>query len=136
VLRLDRTTGQLATVFTPSAQHRYTWETPLAFSPRDSRTLYVGMQSMLKTTDGAKTWKEISPDLTEKTHTENASGVITTFALSAADSGEIWVGTSTGLVQLTRNDGKAGQMSRRRKCQKTATSFRSKRRPQPLTWRM
>jgi len=106
VLRLDRTTGQLATVFTPSAQHRYTWETPLAFSPRDSRTLYVGMQSMLKTTDDAKTWKEISPDLTEKTPTENASGVITTFALSAADSGEIWVGTSTGLVQLTRNDGK------------------------------
>ncbi|HEV8140501.1 MAG TPA: hypothetical protein VGP81_12070 [Pyrinomonadaceae bacterium] len=106
VLRLDRTTGQLATVFTPSAQHRYTWETPLAFSPRDSRTLYVGMQSMLKTTDGAKTWKEISPDLTEKTPTENASGVITTFALSAADSGEIWVGTSTGLLQMTRNDGK------------------------------
>ena len=107
VLRLDRTTGQLATVFTPSSQHRYTWETPLGFSPRDGKTLYVGMQSMLKTTDGAKTWKEISPDLTEKTPTENASGVITTFAASAADAGEIWVGTSTGLVQLTRNDGKS-----------------------------
>jgi photosystem II stability/assembly factor-like uncharacterized protein len=106
VLRLDRTTGQLATVFTPSAQHRYTWETPLAFSPRDARTLYVGMQSMLRTTDGAKTWKEISPDLTEQTPTKDASGVITTFALSAVDAGEIWVGTSTGLVQLTRNDGK------------------------------
>jgi len=107
VLRLDRTSGQLATVFTPSAQHRYTWETPLAFSPRDARTLYVGMQSMLKTTDGAKTWKEISPDLTENTPTKDASGVITTFAPSAVDSGEIWVGASTGLVQLTRNDGKS-----------------------------
>jgi photosystem II stability/assembly factor-like uncharacterized protein len=106
VLRLDRTTGQLATVFTPSPQHRYTWETPLAFSPRDTKALYVGMQSMLKTTDGAKTWKEISPDLTEKTPTENASGVITTFALSAAAPGEIWVGASTGLVHMTRNDGK------------------------------
>jgi hypothetical protein len=61
VLRLDRTTGQLATVFTPSPKHRYTWETPLAYSPRDSKALYVGMQSMLKTSDGAKTWKEISP---------------------------------------------------------------------------
>jgi hypothetical protein len=61
---------------------------------------------MLRTTDGAKTWKEISPDLTEQTPTKDASGVITTFALSAVDAGEIWVGTSTGLVQLTRNDGK------------------------------
>jgi photosystem II stability/assembly factor-like uncharacterized protein len=107
VLRLDRATGQLATVFAPGAKYRYTWETPLAFSPRDQKTLYVGMQMMLRTTDGAKTWKEISPDLTEKAPSQNPAGVITTFAPSAADSGEIWVGTSTGLVQMTRNDGKS-----------------------------
>ncbi|HEY3104926.1 MAG TPA: hypothetical protein VGJ69_15185 [Pyrinomonadaceae bacterium] len=107
VLRLDRATGQLATVFAPGAKYRYTWETPLAFSPRDPKTLYVGMQMMLKTTDGAKTWKEISPDLTEKAPSQNPAGVITTFAPSAVDSGEIWVGTSTGLVQMTRNDGKS-----------------------------
>ncbi|HEV8589345.1 MAG TPA: YCF48-related protein [Pyrinomonadaceae bacterium] len=107
VLRLDRATGQLATVFAPGAKYRYTWETPLAFSPRDPKTLYVGMQMMLKTTDGAKTWKEISPDLTEKAPSQNPAGVITTFAASVIDSGEIWVGTNTGLVQMTRNDGKS-----------------------------
>src|SRR5213078_5396640 len=32
-------------------------------------------------------------------------GVIQTIAPSAAQSGEIWVGTSTGLVQLTRDNG-------------------------------
>lgn len=105
VLRLDRTTGQLSTVFVPAAKHRYTWETPLAFSPRDPKTLYVGMQSILKTTDGAQTWIEISPDLTSKNPQPNDQGVITTIAPSAAQAGELWVGTSTGLVQMTRNDG-------------------------------
>jgi len=105
VLRLDRTHGQLSTVFVPAAKHRYTWETPLAFSPRDPRTLYVGMQMMLKTIDGAQTWTEISPDLTSRNPQPNNQGVITTIAPSAANAGEIWVGTSTGLVQMTRNDG-------------------------------
>ena len=36
VFRLDRTTGQIATVFAPGAKYRYTWETPLVFSPAGS----------------------------------------------------------------------------------------------------
>ena len=64
VLRLDRTTNQISTVFVPGPKYRYTWETPLVFSPTDPKTLYVGMQHVLKTTDGAATWVEISPDLT------------------------------------------------------------------------
>jgi photosystem II stability/assembly factor-like uncharacterized protein len=109
VFRLDRTTGQVATVFAPGARHRYTWETPLVFSPRDQKTLYLGMQYVLKTSDGAVTWQEISPDLTEKTTTPNPQGVIQTIAPSAARDGEIWVGTSTGLVQLTRDNGATWQ---------------------------
>src|SRR5437016_6199545 len=105
VFRLDRTTGQIATVFAPGAKYRYTWETPLAFSPRDPKTLYVGMQYVLKSSDGAQTWAEISPDLTEKTPSPKPTGVIQTIAPSAVQAGEVWVGTSTGLVQLTRNDG-------------------------------
>lgn len=105
VFKLDRTTGQIATVFAPGANYRYTWETPLVFSPRDPKALYLGMQSVLRTTDEGKTWKEISPDLTEKTPSQNSQGVIQTITPSAAKAGEIWVGTSTGLVQLTRNDG-------------------------------
>jgi photosystem II stability/assembly factor-like uncharacterized protein len=105
VFRLDRTTGQIATVFAPGAKYRYTWETPLVFSPRDRKALYVGTQYVLKSGDGAQTWTEISPDLTEKTPSAKPIGVITTIAPSAVQAGEIWVGTSTGLVQLTRNDG-------------------------------
>jgi photosystem II stability/assembly factor-like uncharacterized protein len=105
VLRMDRATGQISTVFAPGANYRYTWETPLVFSPRDPRALYVGMQSVLRTIDEGKTWQEISPDLTEKTPSPNSQGVIQTITPSATQSGEIWVGTSTGLVQLTRDNG-------------------------------
>ena len=123
VLRLDRVTGQISTVFVPGPKYRYTWETPLVFSPTDSKTLYVGMQHLLKTTDGAVTWQEISPDLTTmpatpvlKDHASSGDddegepqapeqGVIEAITPSAAASGEIWVGTSTGLVQLTRDGG-------------------------------
>jgi photosystem II stability/assembly factor-like uncharacterized protein len=105
VLRLDRPTGQISTVFVPAARHRYTWETPLTFSPRDSRTLYTGMQYVMKSSDKAQTWSEISPDLTSKNPQPADQGVITTIAASAAQSGEIWAGTSNGFVQLTRNDG-------------------------------
>jgi photosystem II stability/assembly factor-like uncharacterized protein len=103
VFRLDRTTGQIATVFAPGARYRYTWETPLVFSPRDPKTMYLGMQYVLKTSDGAQTWAEISPDLTEKQG--DPTGVIQAIAPSAAQAGEIWVGTSNGRVQLTRDNG-------------------------------
>jgi len=105
VLRMDRTTGQISTVFAPGAKYRYTWETPLVFSPRDPTTLYVGMQYVLKTSDGSRTWQEISPDLTATKASANTQGVIQTIAPSAAQTGEIWVGTSTGIVQLTRDNG-------------------------------
>jgi photosystem II stability/assembly factor-like uncharacterized protein len=142
VIRLDRTTGQTTTVFLPGPKYRYTWETPLAFSPVDHKTLYVGMQSLLASDDGAKTWREISPDLTVKGATQTAEvrsaparaghfeseeaereggyeneeeyapqaagpqGVIQAVTPSPLRGGEIWVGTSTGLVQLTRDNGK------------------------------
>ena len=66
VLRRDRSTGQLLTLFVPPADYRVAWETPLVFSPRDPHTLYYGSQFVLKTNDGGFTWKEISGDLTMK----------------------------------------------------------------------
>jgi photosystem II stability/assembly factor-like uncharacterized protein len=67
ILRMNRTTGQVATIFLPPASYRVTWETPLIFSPRDPHALYYGSQFVLKTTDGGTSWKEISGDLTSKT---------------------------------------------------------------------
>jgi photosystem II stability/assembly factor-like uncharacterized protein len=127
VLRLDRTTGQVATVYVPPANYRTAWETPLVFSPRDPHALYFGTQYLLKTIDGAVTWKVISPDLTgeaeKPTETKKAysgnepeeeereeaqaggGGTILTIAPSSLGASEIWVGTSTGAIHLTRDDG-------------------------------
>jgi photosystem II stability/assembly factor-like uncharacterized protein len=66
ILRMNRATGQVATIFLPPTNYRITWETPLVFSPRDPRTVYYGAQLVLKSTDHGATWKEISGDLTVK----------------------------------------------------------------------
>ena len=105
VLRLDRTTGQISTVFAPGANYRYTWETPLVRSPHEAKTMYMGTQFVMRTTDNGGKWEEISPDLTARNPSEKGSGVIQTIAPSPAQAGQIWVGTSTALVQLTRDNG-------------------------------
>jgi Photosynthesis system II assembly factor YCF48 len=105
VLRLDQTTGRISTVFAPGAKYRYTWETPLVRSPHEAKTMYMGTQFVMRTTDNGGSWQEISPDLTARNPSEKAGGVIQTIAPSAAQAGEIWVGTSTALVQLTRDNG-------------------------------
>ncbi|HYL98001.1 MAG TPA: hypothetical protein VEZ90_03525 [Blastocatellia bacterium] len=114
VIRFDRTTGQYAHMFVPGDKYRTNWDTPLVLSPQDSHTLYVGAQLVLKTTDEGASWREISPDLTvlEKKPDDKQAGqgqqrpgVISALAPSTAAAGEIWVGTSNGLVQLTRDGG-------------------------------
>ncbi|HYX28705.1 MAG TPA: hypothetical protein VE863_09065, partial [Pyrinomonadaceae bacterium] len=105
VFRLDHTTGQIATVFGPGAKYRYTWETPLVRSPQDPKTMYLGTQFVMRTTDNGETWQEISPDLTAKNPSEKSTGVIQTIAPSATQAGLIWVGSSGGVVQRTRDNG-------------------------------
>lgn len=105
VLRLDRATGQLVTVFAPGANYRYTWETPLVRSPHEPKTMYLGTQYVMRTIDNGEDWTAMSPDLTTADSTKPGNGVIQVIAPSAAQAGEVWVGTSTGLVQLTRDDG-------------------------------
>jgi photosystem II stability/assembly factor-like uncharacterized protein len=67
------------TVFgTDIAQRKYRdpWTPPLAFSPVDKSSLYLGTQYVLKTMDGGLHWTEISPDLTGgKTVTPSAKAV-------------------------------------------------------------
>ncbi len=138
IIRLDRNTGQIATLFIAAVNYRASWETPIIFSPRDPHTLFYASQFLLKTTDDGLNWKEISPDLTVKPNAtspapktdasghipskedgENSGfftddedddaqapgnrGYIQTIAPSPLDANLIWVGTSTGLVQLTHD---------------------------------
>ena len=101
-------------------KYRFTWTSPLVFSPQDPHTLYMGAQVLLQTRDRGMSWQAISPDLTgaEPSATNSTAplalsnamqrgyGVIYTIAPSPITAGMIWVGTDTGLIQLTRDGGK------------------------------
>jgi photosystem II stability/assembly factor-like uncharacterized protein len=111
--RFDTKTGQVEDVSPTPAEigmkvrQRYPWTTPLAFSFQAPHALYQSSQFLMKTADGGKSWKVISPDLTLRPgeKEEGAQGVIYTIATSPVAAGTIWVGTDNGLIQLTRNDG-------------------------------
>jgi photosystem II stability/assembly factor-like uncharacterized protein len=127
LFRYDRRTGQAQNI-APDAirnfgeahpEHRYTWTSPLVFSPQDPHTLYFGSQSVLRSIDRGNSWAKISPDLTGvdpnapdqgPITVENAKarghGVVYAIAPSPVKAGEIWAGTDSGLIQLTRDNGK------------------------------
>lgn len=127
LFRYDRRTGQ-AQIIAPDAirnfgeahpEHRYTWTSPIVFSPQDSHTLYFGSQNVLRSTNQGNNWEKISPDLTGAD--PNASqdgpltlanakarghGVVYTIAPSPISAAQIWAGTDSGLIHLTRDNGK------------------------------
>jgi photosystem II stability/assembly factor-like uncharacterized protein len=99
---------------------RSDWTQPLVFSKADPRALYYANQFLFRTTDGAKTWTRISPDLTRvdpgipktldataaaATDRNGKRGVIYTIAPSPLRADMIWIGTDDGLIQLTTDGG-------------------------------
>lgn len=102
---------------------RYNWNTPFILSPHNPRTLYLGANYLLKSTDRGDTWRIISPDLTtnDAKKTIRKSGGITpdedpgggaeyhctiiSIDESPVEPGNVWVGTDDGNIQVTRNDG-------------------------------
>ena len=114
VVRFDRRTGQIAHVFVPGTKYRSVNNAPLAFSPHDPHTLYLGTQFLMKSIDSGTTSSEVSPDLTDVpgkavpviAGPRGAQGAsITTFSVSSVKAGTIWAGTTNGVVQLTQNGG-------------------------------
>jgi photosystem II stability/assembly factor-like uncharacterized protein len=100
-------------------KYRMNWTFPIAISPHDHDTVYVGSQYVVQTTDGGEHWTAISPDLTlhdpsmmgdsggltiDNLSVEYA-GVVYSIAESPLAKGEIWAGTNDGLVQVTRDGG-------------------------------
>jgi photosystem II stability/assembly factor-like uncharacterized protein len=95
---------------------------PSAFSPADPRIYFYASNTVWKTTNGGKSWTEISPDLTRKEWAPPASigkyigtpaaqpkqrGVIYALAPSPLDANRLWAGTDDGLIHLTTNGGKS-----------------------------
>jgi len=120
VVRFDKATGQVATIFEAGEKYRTASMAPLVFSPHDPSTLYLGTQFVLKTSDHGLSWQPISPDLTGYKQKENEEEpkrdsekprppAITTLSPSEVQAGVMWAGTSNRIVQLTRDAGASWQ---------------------------
>lgn len=131
VSRFDARTGQVANVSPwpimsygarPTAvKYRYTWITPL-LAVRDhvgQSVLYLGAQVLFHSTDRGGHWDIISPDLTgAQANAKNCDGkvaivdaracgygVIFSITPSPRDDNEIWTGSDSGMIYLTRDGG-------------------------------
>jgi photosystem II stability/assembly factor-like uncharacterized protein len=103
---------------------RVDWTQPLVLSAADPHALYYANQFLFKTTDGARTWARISPDLTRPdpgappnldaaaaadSDGGRKRGVIYTIAPSPLSAPMLWVGTDDGWIHLTQDDGGSWQ---------------------------
>ena len=103
---------------------RRDWTQPLVVSKADPHALYYADQFLFKSSDGARSWRQISPDLTRPdpgvppaldaaatadTGDNGRRGVIYTIAPSPILVPLVWIGTDDGVIQLTMNDGKTWQ---------------------------
>jgi photosystem II stability/assembly factor-like uncharacterized protein len=101
-------------------QYRFNWSSPIAVSPTDPNTLYIGANVVFKSTDGGANWQPISKDLTRdiKEHQPVAGGpvfhdissaentdTILSISLADTDPNVIWVGTDDGLVWVSKDGG-------------------------------
>ena len=100
---------------------RFNWNTPIALSPHDPSTIYIGAQFLFRSRDHGQSWERISPDLTTndpQMQKQEQSGGITvdnsvaemhttiySISESPLTAGLIWVGTDDGNLQLTRDGG-------------------------------
>lgn len=124
VTRYDWSTNQDANVspiIGRTASFRDVWTLPVVFSEADGHKLYAARQVMFRSTNGGRSWDEISPDLTRENPGVPANldpitakyglasprkGVIFTIAPSPLDANMVWAGTDDGLIHVTRDDGK------------------------------
>ncbi len=102
-------------------KYRFNWNSPIARSPHDPKTVYFGGNVLFKTTNRGQSWDVISPDLTtnDKSKQQSSGGpvvadntaaefhcTILTIAESPVKAGVIWVGTDDGNIQVTQDGGK------------------------------
>ena len=101
---------------------RFNWNTPMAQSVLNPKTLYIGSQYLHRSYDHGDTWTRLSPDLTTNDSTKynpvNSGGVtrdvtsaenhctIYSICESPIDQQIIWAGTDDGNIQVTTSGGK------------------------------
>jgi len=126
--RYDRSTGNSIYIKpqpTEDEEYNWNWNTPYLISAFDSKTLYVGGNYVLKSTDMGGTWKKISdkmtrgidqntlpmmgkiwpPEAVAKNLSTSKFGNIFSLQESRLKQGFLYVGTDDGLIWKTENDG-------------------------------
>jgi photosystem II stability/assembly factor-like uncharacterized protein len=135
VSRWDARTGQVTDVSPWPVQnyglrpttvaHHFNWVTPLVSSRVGPPALYLGGDVLFRTYDRGATWSVISPDLTGKrAGAERCDGdvaipdamacgygTITAIEPSPRSPAELWAGSDTGLVSITRDGGASWSQS-------------------------
>ena len=101
-------------------KYRFQWTAPIAISPEDPNTLYMGANVVFRSTDMGQSWTAISPDLTRNDKSKQASSggpltqdntsveyydTVFTIAESPVAKGTIWAGSDDGLIHITRDAG-------------------------------
>ena len=127
IVRTRRSTGETKEIYPyatkAESKLRFNWNTPIYTSPTRKGTVYIGAQSLMRSSDGGESWERISPDLTtndQKSQRQLESGglsidnssaenytTIITISESPKNPDVIWVGTDDGNVQVTRDGGKS-----------------------------
>jgi photosystem II stability/assembly factor-like uncharacterized protein len=125
VTRWDRRTGDVQQVGPRPLRdsgYRIVRTLPLVFSEADPRALYFGSNTLWRTRDGGRSWKQLSGDLTRPAPAVPPNlgiftaldpekgahrGVIYTIAPAYRDPNTVWAGTDDGLIQVTRDGGKS-----------------------------
>jgi len=130
ISRRDAHTGQQREVM-PEAKvgephYRFQWNSPMAVSAHDHKTIYYGGNYLFKSTDRGDSWTRLGGDLTtgvdrnkleifgkvpDKNTLSRHDGVedyptITTISESPVSANVLWVGTDDGNLQVTRDGGK------------------------------
>jgi photosystem II stability/assembly factor-like uncharacterized protein len=120
--RVDRRTHSARDI-QPQARYkeklRFNWNTPIAASPTQKGTIYIGSQFLFRSRNRGDTWERVSPDLTtndpEKQKQEQSGGItvdnssaemhttIYSISESPKDPNVLWVGTDDGNVQVSRD---------------------------------
>ncbi|HYU80952.1 MAG TPA: hypothetical protein VEK56_18330, partial [Vicinamibacterales bacterium] len=130
IVRVDRLTNERKAIRPLAARGeqplRWNWNTPIVISPHDPKTIYIGANKVLKSTDGGQSFTPISPDLTQATDREGLSlmgvagkdikiakndgvqsyGNLVQLVESPKQPGLIYAGSDDGSVQMTRDGGK------------------------------
>jgi photosystem II stability/assembly factor-like uncharacterized protein len=107
--------------------YRFQWNSPVAISAHEHKTIYYGGNYLFKSTDRGDSWARISGDLTtgvdrnklaifgktpDKKTLSRHDGVeeyptITTLSESPLTANVLWAGTDDGNLQVTRDAGKS-----------------------------